>query len=98
MSQKTSSRFYASTFYTRAFNGIVFTDGVQWAGGSKVVRSLRCKKLIHGRDIGWGMCATSWCHLDLTFDLAIVTSCLKILMGIYLRNYKLQKIDICKGF
>ena len=28
-------------------------------------------------------CATSWCHLDLTFDLAVVMLSLKILSGIY---------------
>ena len=39
-----------------------------------------CRKLILHRDIAWGCrCATSWCHLDLTFDLAMVTFSLKIL-------------------
>ena len=32
------------------------------------------------RDIGWGCrCATSWCDLDLTFDLVIETMSFKIL-------------------
>ena len=59
--------------------------------GKKFVRavSIRCRKLILGRDIGWGYrCATSWCDLDLTFDLAVVTLSLKILSGVYLKNYK----------
>ena len=29
-------------------------------------------------------CATSWCDLDLTFDLAVVTLTYKILFGLYL--------------
>ena len=29
-------------------------------------------------------CATSWCYLDLTFDLAIVTLTYKILSRLYL--------------
>ena len=31
---------------------------------------------------------TSWCDLDLTFDLAVVTLSLKILSGLYLGNRK----------
>ena len=39
-----------------------------------ILETVRCRKLIFGRDIGWGCrCATSWCDLDLTFDLALVT-------------------------
>ena len=30
----------------------------------------------------------SWCDLDLTFDLAVVTLSLKILSGLYLGNCK----------
>ena len=42
-----------------------------------------------GRDIGWGCrCAMSWCDLDLTFDLAVVTLTYKILSGLYLGNCK----------
>ena len=33
-------------------------------------------------------CATSWCDLDLTLDLAAVTLSLKILSGLYLGNCK----------
>ena len=33
-------------------------------------------------------CATSWCDLDLTFDLAVVTLTVKILSGLYLGNRK----------
>ena len=33
-------------------------------------------------------CATSWCDLDLTFDLAVVTLTYKILSGLYLGNHK----------
>ena len=33
-------------------------------------------------------CATSWCDLDLTIDLATVTLSLKILSGLYLGNCK----------
>ena len=37
---------------------------------SCISETVRCGKLINGRDIGWGCwCATSWCDLDLTFDL-----------------------------
>ena len=37
---------------------------------------------------GGGRCATSWCDLDLTFDLAVVTLTYKILSGLYLGNRK----------
>ena len=33
-------------------------------------------------------CATSWCDIDLTFELAVVTVSLKILSGPYLGNRK----------
>ena len=32
------------------------------------------------------MYASSWCDLDLTFDLAVVTLMYKILPGLYLAN------------
>ena len=38
-------------------------------------------------------CATSWCDLDLTIDLAIVTLTFKILSGLYLGNHKVKEID-----
>ena len=54
-----------------------------------ISETVRCRKLIPGRDIGWGCrCATSLCDLDLTFDLAVVTLSLKILSGLYLGNCK----------
>ena len=34
------------------------------------------------------MHAMSWCDLDLTLDLALVTLSLKILFALYLRNCK----------
>ena len=64
---------------------IIFTHGV-WMCiqvGSRVVEkvcqgciaeTVRCRKLILGRDIGLECrCTTSWCHLDFMFDLAVVT-------------------------
>ena len=33
-------------------------------------------------------CATSWCDLDLTFDVAVVTLSLKIVSGLYLEKRK----------
>ena len=43
-----------------------------------ISETVRCRKFILGRDIGWGCrCATSWSDLDLTFDLAVVTLSLK---------------------
>ena len=67
------------------------------AGGRAVGKSLTecfletiiCSKLKLGREISWGCrCITSWCDLDLTFDLAVVTLTFKILSGLYLRNHK----------
>ena len=47
-----------------------------------------------GRDIGWGCrCETSWCDLDLTFDLAIVTLTFKILSRLYLGNGRVYQVD-----
>ena len=68
-----------------------------WVGGQAagkvwpgcISETVKCRKLILGRDIGWGYrCATSWCNLDWTFDLAVVTLSLKILSGLYLENHK----------
>ena len=54
-----------------------------------ISETVRCRKLILGRDIVRGCrCATSCCDLDLTFDLAIVTLTYKILFGLYLGNHK----------
>ena len=86
-------------FTPHPLRGIVFTHGVRmgWraSGWQEIVcpgcisETVRCRKLILGRDIGWGCrCATSWSDLDLTFDLAVVTLTFKILSGLYLRNRK----------
>ena len=37
--------------------------------------------------------ATSWCDLDLTFDLAVVTLTYTILSRLYLRNRKVWEVD-----
>ena len=57
-----------------------------------ISETVRCRKLILGRDISWGggvgggvcRCAMSLCDLDLTLDLAL---CLKILSRLYLGNH-----------
>ena len=36
----------------------------------------------------------SWCDLDLTFDLAVVTLTYKMLPGLYLGNRKAWEVDI----
>ena len=38
--------------------------------------------------VGGSRCATSWCDLNLTFDLAVVTLTYQILFGLYLLNHK----------
>ena len=38
------------------------------------------------------MCATSWCDLDLIFDLAIVTLTYKILSGYILETVRCRKL------
>ena len=35
----------------------------------------------------------SWCDLDFTLDLVIVTLTFKILCGLYLRNRKVYKVE-----
>ena len=37
--------------------------------------------------------ATSWCDLDLTCDLAVVTLTFKILSRLYLGNHKVLEVD-----
>ena len=37
-------------------------------------------------------CASSWCDLDLTFDLAVVTLTFKIFSRLYARNHKVQEM------
>ena len=41
--------------------------------------------------------ATSWCDLDLTFNLAVVTLTYKILSGLYLGNRKVYEFDTWEG-
>ena len=48
-----------------------------------ISETVRGRKLILGRDIGWACgCATSWCDLDLTFELAVMTLSLKYCQAI----------------
>ena len=42
-------------------------------------------------------CAMSWCDLDLTFDLAVVTLTYKNLSGLNIGNRKMQEVDTCWG-
>ena len=65
-----------------------------------ISETVKCGKLILGRDIVGGggggggggeegggcKCAASWCRLDLTFDIAIVTLTFEILSELYLGN------------
>ena len=52
--------------------------------GNRFSATVRCRKLIVGKDIDGGCrCAISWCDLDLTFDLVIVTMSFKI-SGLFL--------------
>ena len=54
-----------------------------------ISETVRRRKLILSRDIGYECrCAMSWCDLDLTFDVAVVTLIYKILSGLYLGNHK----------
>ena len=43
------------------------------------------------------MCATSLCILDMMFDLIVVTLTFKILSGLYLRNHKMQEVELWWG-
>ena len=42
-------------------------------------------------------CASSWCDLDLTFDLAVVTLTFNVLSGLCLGNCNMQEVDSCWG-
>ena len=42
-------------------------------------------------------CATLWCDLDLTFDLAKVTLIFKNLSELYLGNRKVLDVHTCQG-
>ena len=41
-----------------------------------------------GTLVRYSRCTMSWCDLDLTFDIAVVTLTYKILSGLYLGNRK----------
>ena len=51
-------------------------------------REFCANMLFSGTLVGDGKCAMSWCDLDLTFDLTVVTLTYKILPRLYLRNCK----------
>ena len=86
-------------FYPTAFKGcagILFSSmTTEFVAGwwqkvcpGSISETVRYRKLILGRDIGWGFrCAPSSCDLDLTFYLAAVTLTFKKLSGLYLRNF-----------
>ena len=70
-----------------------------WAGARKKFvwavshKTIRCRKLILGRDIGWGCrCATSWSDLDLTFDIAVVTLTYKSCPGYISESVRCRKL------
>ena len=100
-----SGDYLLINFYLTALKGcrgIVLTHGdpVGQAGvGEKgcpgcVSETVSCRMLILGRDIAWGCrCATSWCDLDLIFDLAVVTLTYNVLSWPYLSNRKVQEFD-----
>ena len=46
--------------------------------------------------VGGCRCATSWCDLDLIFDLAVVTLIYSILSLLYLGNCKVREVDTFK--
>ena len=43
--------------------------------------------------VGGCRCASSWCSLDLTYDLVVVTMSLKILSGLFIGFGKVYKVD-----
>ena len=47
-----------------------------------------------GTLVGGCRCAASWCDLDLTFDLAIVTKTFKILSGYFLDYVRCAKLSL----
>ena len=52
-------------------------------------KTMSCRKLITW--LGF-RCATSWCNLDMTFDLVIVTLTFKISSGLYLRKVRCRML------
>ena len=77
---------YASTTQPVTAVRVLFSPMVsRWSSRQRkkvcldcISQTIMCRKLILGRDIGWGCrCARSWCDLYLTFDLGAltITSC-----------------------
>ena len=57
-----------------------------------ISETVRCRKLILGRVRGYG-CVKSWCDLDLTFDLAIVTlTFITFCLGYILETIRCRKL------
>ena len=80
--------FYPTALFSPMVSGYV-GGWREKVGPGCISETVRCRKLILGRGIGWGCrYATSCCDLDFTFDLAVVTFTYKILSGLYLRNHK----------
>ena len=62
---------------------------------SYISETIRYRKFILDRDNFWTCrCANSWCDLDLTFDLAMMTITFKILSQLYPRKRNVQEFDI----
>ena len=58
-------------------------DGQEKVCLSCISETVRCRKFIRGRDIGWGCrCATSWSDLDLTLTCIVAAvTCRKLILG-----------------
>ena len=48
-----------------------------------------------GMLVGKCRCAVSWCDIDMTFDLAIVTLTFKILSGYILETVRCRTLILC---
>ena len=58
-----------------------------------ISETARCEKLKLGIDIGGGCrCAASWCDIDLTFDLAVVTLTLISCLGYISKTVRCRKL------
>ena len=57
-----------------------------------ISETVRCRKLILGR-APFRACATSYCDLNFTFDLDVVTLSFKTFSGLYLGSHKVQMVD-----
>ena len=77
--------FLVNIFYYRHSLCLTLFGGREEDCPCYISETIRCRKLIFGRDIGWGCrCAALWCNLDLTFNLAVMTLTYKILSGLYI--------------